>query len=134
MTISKPSQESIIKDTHRGLWYVDGKLVRVLEAGLSDLLHDRWIASHPEHRLEINRQGGTPVGLEAALCGVEASPAFPRPARLPVPPRSPAIAPQPLPAAAARAGVQLAGRSRFYTNPVRALPAPQKGHKSTESQ
>src|SRR5690349_8565537 len=25
--------EIIIKDTHRGLWYEDGKLVRVLEAG-----------------------------------------------------------------------------------------------------
>src|SRR5438105_13181075 len=25
--------ELIIKDTHRGLWYEDGKLIRVLEAG-----------------------------------------------------------------------------------------------------
>jgi hypothetical protein len=32
-TITKQRQEFIIKDTHRGLWYEDGKLVRVLEAG-----------------------------------------------------------------------------------------------------
>jgi regulator of protease activity HflC (stomatin/prohibitin superfamily) len=28
-----PSREYLIKDTHRGLWYEDGKLTRVLEAG-----------------------------------------------------------------------------------------------------
>ncbi len=28
-----PAQELFIKDTHRGLWYEDGKLVRILEAG-----------------------------------------------------------------------------------------------------
>jgi regulator of protease activity HflC (stomatin/prohibitin superfamily) len=33
LTIDKPGQEFIIKDTHRGLWYEDGKLTRVLEAG-----------------------------------------------------------------------------------------------------
>ena len=31
--ITKQGQEFIIKDTHRGLWYEDGKLVKVLEAG-----------------------------------------------------------------------------------------------------
>jgi hypothetical protein len=36
-------------------------------AALSELLPDRWIAAHPQHRLEINRPSGTPVGLEAAL-------------------------------------------------------------------
>ncbi len=33
MTINRPGQEFIIKDTHRGLWYEDGKLTKVLEAG-----------------------------------------------------------------------------------------------------
>ncbi len=32
-TITKQGHEFIIKDTHRGLWYEDGKLVKVLEAG-----------------------------------------------------------------------------------------------------
>jgi hypothetical protein len=40
-------------------------------AALSELLPDRWIAAHPQHRLEINRSTGTPVGLEAALSTVE---------------------------------------------------------------
>ena len=43
-----------------------------IAAALSDLLPDRWIAAHPEHRLEINRSTGTPVGLEAALSGADA--------------------------------------------------------------
>ena len=41
-------------------------------AALSELLPDRWIAAHPQHRLEINRSTGTPVGLEAALSGADA--------------------------------------------------------------
>ena len=41
-------------------------------AALSELLPDRWLAAHPEHRLEINRATGTPVGLEAALSGTDA--------------------------------------------------------------
>jgi hypothetical protein len=40
-------------------------------AALSELLPDRWIAAHPQYRLEINRSTGTPVGLEAALSGAE---------------------------------------------------------------
>jgi regulator of protease activity HflC (stomatin/prohibitin superfamily) len=32
-TITKTGQEFIIKDTHRGLWYEDGKLTKLLEAG-----------------------------------------------------------------------------------------------------
>ena len=31
--ITRQGQEFIIKDTHRGLWYEDGKLTKVLEAG-----------------------------------------------------------------------------------------------------
>lgn len=33
MNISSPGQEFIIKDTHRGLWYEDGKLTRIVDAG-----------------------------------------------------------------------------------------------------
>jgi regulator of protease activity HflC (stomatin/prohibitin superfamily) len=34
MTIfNKPNQEFIIKDTHRGLWFEDGKLVKTLQSG-----------------------------------------------------------------------------------------------------
>jgi len=38
-----------------------------LIAALNELLPDHWIAAHPQHRLEINRPTGTPVGLETAL-------------------------------------------------------------------
>jgi hypothetical protein len=38
---------------------------------LTELLPDRWIAAHGEHRLEINRPTGTPVGLEAAFSAAE---------------------------------------------------------------
>ena len=34
MRISGAGSEFIIKDTHRGLYYEDGKLTKVLEAGL----------------------------------------------------------------------------------------------------
>jgi len=33
MLITGTGREFIIKDTHRGLWYEDGKLTKVLEAG-----------------------------------------------------------------------------------------------------
>ena len=33
MLITGTGREFIIKDTHRGLWYEDGKLTTVLEAG-----------------------------------------------------------------------------------------------------
>ena len=33
MLITGAGREFIIKDTHRGLWYEDGKLTKVLEAG-----------------------------------------------------------------------------------------------------
>lgn len=35
-------REIIIKDTHRGLWYEDGRLVRVLEAGRYKIPARRW--------------------------------------------------------------------------------------------
>jgi hypothetical protein len=42
--------------------------VDLVEA-LSELLPDQWLAAHPEHRLEINRPTGVPVGLEATVLG-----------------------------------------------------------------
>lgn len=43
MTINKPGHVFIIKDTHRGLWYEDGKLTRVLEAGRYEIpVQGRW--------------------------------------------------------------------------------------------
>ena len=35
-------REIIIKDTHRGLWYQDGKLTKILEAGRYKLPSDAW--------------------------------------------------------------------------------------------
>jgi len=45
--------------------HVEKDLVERLDA----LLPDRWIAEHPEHRLEINRRTGIPVGMESVLAG-----------------------------------------------------------------
>jgi transposase len=47
--------------------FLHDKIEKDVVAALSELLPDRWIATHPEHRLEINRPTGTPVGLEVAL-------------------------------------------------------------------
>lgn len=47
-TISKPGKDFIIKDTHRGLWYEDGKLVRVLGAGRYEIpAPSRWFQRRP---------------------------------------------------------------------------------------
>lgn len=35
--------EIIIKDTHRGLWYENGRLLRVLEAGRYEIPRDNWL-------------------------------------------------------------------------------------------
>jgi transposase len=51
--------------------FLDNELPNDIVSALSELLPDRWVAAHPEHRLEINRPTGTPVGLEAALRAVE---------------------------------------------------------------
>jgi transposase len=52
--------------------FLRNELEQDMLAALSDLLPDRWIVAHPEHRLEINRPTGPPVGLEAALSAAEA--------------------------------------------------------------
>jgi len=47
-TITKQGLEFIIKDTHRGLWYEDGKLTKVLEAGRYEIpAHQRWFQRLP---------------------------------------------------------------------------------------
>src|SRR5512137_1330470 len=47
-TITKQGQEFIIKDTHRGLWYEDGKLAKVLEAGRYEIpAQKRWLKRLP---------------------------------------------------------------------------------------
>ena len=42
---------------------IEAELVEALTA----LLPDRWLASHAEYRLEINRPTGIPVGMERVL-------------------------------------------------------------------
>ncbi len=44
----KPREEFIIKDTHRGLWYEDGKLIKLLEAGRYKIpARRRWFRRRP---------------------------------------------------------------------------------------
>ncbi len=48
MTINKPGQEFIIKDTHRGLWYEDGKVTKLLEAGRYEIpAQTQWFKRLP---------------------------------------------------------------------------------------
>ena len=49
MFIRGKRHEFIIKDTHRGLWYEDGKLVKVLEAGRYEIPpQQRWLRRLPK--------------------------------------------------------------------------------------
>lgn len=52
--------------------FLDDEVATDIVSTLSELMPDRWIAAHPEHRLEINRPTGVPVGLEAALSAADA--------------------------------------------------------------
>src|SRR5438067_5098428 len=45
--------EIIIKDTHRGLWYEDGVLTRVLEAGRYEIPLKRLLLFRPKPRVEV---------------------------------------------------------------------------------
>ena len=49
------NREIIIKDTHRGLWYEDGVLRRLLEAGRYELPADRfgWTGRRRGHKVEV---------------------------------------------------------------------------------
>lgn len=49
MIIGGTGREFIIKDTHRGLWYEDGKLTKVLEAGRYKIpRQQRWFHKRPK--------------------------------------------------------------------------------------
>src|SRR5499426_764701 len=48
-----PKREIIIKDTHRGLWYEDGVLVKVVEAGLHKIPLTRFGFLPPKPRVEV---------------------------------------------------------------------------------
>ncbi|WP_425394946.1 slipin family protein [Aeoliella sp.] len=45
---AQPGQELIIKDTHRALWYEDGKLARTLEAGKYAIPKQPWFGKGPK--------------------------------------------------------------------------------------
>jgi regulator of protease activity HflC (stomatin/prohibitin superfamily) len=49
----KPGLEFIIKDTHRGLWYEDGKLTKVLEAGKYKIPRRNWLMRGPTIDVEL---------------------------------------------------------------------------------
>jgi regulator of protease activity HflC (stomatin/prohibitin superfamily) len=54
LSINKQGEEFIIKDTHRGLWYEDGKLVKVLEAGRYQIpARHRWFQRLPTVECEL---------------------------------------------------------------------------------
>ncbi len=49
MLFAAPGHEFIIKATHRGLWYEDGKLIKVLEAGRYTIpARFRWLQRQPK--------------------------------------------------------------------------------------
>jgi hypothetical protein len=48
-------------------WFLCEQIEAELVEALTALLPDRWLASHEEYRLEINRPTGIPVGMERVL-------------------------------------------------------------------
>jgi len=51
--ITQPGQEIIIKDTHRGLWYVDGKMTKVLEAGRYKIPRAAFLGFKKQPKVEV---------------------------------------------------------------------------------
>jgi regulator of protease activity HflC (stomatin/prohibitin superfamily) len=51
--MSSFKREIIIKDTHRGLWYEDGVLKRVLEAGRYEIPRDPWLPLFRKPQVEV---------------------------------------------------------------------------------
>jgi len=51
--MSSFAREIIIKDTHRGLWYEDGVLKRVLEAGRYEIPREPWIPFLRKPKVEV---------------------------------------------------------------------------------
>ena len=49
----RSGREIIIKDTHRGLWYEDGRLTRVLEAGRYKLPREPWLPLQRKSVVEV---------------------------------------------------------------------------------
>jgi ABC-type uncharacterized transport system fused permease/ATPase subunit len=47
--------------------FLNDQIETELVEALTTLLPDRWLASHEEYRLEINRPTGIPVGMEKVL-------------------------------------------------------------------
>jgi len=52
--MAKTKFEIIIKDTHRGLWYEDGVLTKVLEAGRYTVPLKRWLFFPPKPRVDVS--------------------------------------------------------------------------------
>src|SRR5207302_4525158 len=52
-TMTRTKLEIIIKDTHRGLWYEDGVLTKVIEAGRYQIPLNRWGFLPPKPRIEV---------------------------------------------------------------------------------
>ena len=50
---SRPGMEFIIKDTHRGLRYEDGKLTQILEAGKYKIPRRTWLIKGPTVEVEL---------------------------------------------------------------------------------
>ena len=55
--MARTKLEIIIKDTHRGLWYEDGVLIKVLEAGRYEIPLKRWYFFRPQ-TARRSRPGG----------------------------------------------------------------------------
>ena len=51
--MSSFAHEIIIKDTHRGLWYEDGVLKRVLEAGRYEIPREPWLPLLRKPKVEV---------------------------------------------------------------------------------
>ena len=51
--ITQPGQEIIIKDTHRGLWYEDGKMTKVLEAGRYEIPRAAFLGFKKQPKVEV---------------------------------------------------------------------------------
>lgn len=54
LRLNRTQREIIIKDTHRGLLYEDGRLVRILEAGRFEYPRPRWYHFKRFPELEVN--------------------------------------------------------------------------------
>lgn len=54
MLINIPHREFIIKDSHRGLWFEDGELTKVLEAGRYRIpAKTRWFKRLPSAEVQL---------------------------------------------------------------------------------